>query len=118
MGSPDAYRAQPKASLSWARSRDIRDNLRYTLDVTDPYLGVVSRHSQLLSDMRYVRNHIAHKNSRTRVNFRKVVRHHYGGLKRGVTPGLLLITEAFGAPVLLERYVVSSRVLVRELVRA
>lgn len=110
-------RAKPKAYLSWTKSKEIRDNLTNTLSARDPFFSSTTNHGSLLTEMRYVRNQIAHGNSRSRVNFRKVVRQHYGGLKRGMTPGLLLLTEAFGLPCLLDRYIVSSRVMIKDLVR-
>ena len=111
-------RQQPKRYLTWTQSKTIRDNLVHTMHSSDPYFGVIRNHATLLTELRFIRNHIAHGNSGTRADFRKVVVQHYGGLKRGVTPGLLLLTQAFGSTCLLERHLVSSRVLVRELVRA
>lgn len=105
-------------TLSWSKSSDIRENLKYTLDAHDPFLSTVVRHAWLLTEMRYVRNHAAHHNAGTRTNFRKVIKKYYGGFRKGVTPGLLLLTLAHGTPCLLEKYIISSRVLVKELVRA
>lgn len=111
-------RNKPKPYLSWSRSSEIRDNLSKTLDPADPFLAVVTKHGSLFTEMRYVRNHIAHANSRTLLNFRKVVSQYYGGLKRGVTPGLLLLTSALGPSCVLDRYIISSRVVVKDLLRA
>ncbi len=111
-------RTKPKSHLWWARSSEIRANLQETLNSADPFFGVVSKHGSLLTEMRFVRNHIAHANTATRVNFRKVIVQYFGGRKKGVTPGLLLLTPALGPTCVLERYVISSRVLVRELLRA
>jgi len=111
-------RKRSKRYLSWTKSQDIQDNLSQTLNPADPFFAVISKHGALLTEMRYVRNHIAHSNSGTRSNFRKVVSQYYGGLKQGVTPGLLLLTNALGPTVILDRYIVSSRVVVKELLRA
>lgn len=111
-------RKRPKRYLLWTKAQDIRDNLSQTLDSSDPFFTVISKHGSLLTEMRYVRNHIAHSNSGTRSNFRKVVSQYYGGLKQGVTPGLLLLTNALGSTVILDRYIVSSRVVVKDLLRA
>jgi len=110
-------RAQSRR-LRWTQSSDIRKNLEFTLAGADPYFATVARHGAILTEMRYVRNQIAHGNSSTRDNFRKVVRQHYGGLKKGVTAGLILLTDALGPPSLLERYIITSRVMIKELVRA
>jgi hypothetical protein len=111
-------RAQPKGHLRWTKSSDIRDNLSLTLDTADPFFAVCVRHGALLTEMRYVRNHIAHANAGTRTKFRTVITRYYGGVKQGVTPGLLLLTNAFGPDCLLNRYTTSTRVIVRETLRA
>lgn len=111
-------RTKPKGFLKWTDGKEIRDNMRHTLSSADPFFACVSKHGALLTEMRYVRNHIAHSNSSTRLNFRKVVRTYYGALRQGVTPGVLLLTPALGPPCVLERYIVGSRVVVTELLRA
>jgi hypothetical protein len=111
-------RTVTKNYLKWTKSADIRDNLSLTLAPTDPFFATIIRHAADLNEMRKVRNHIAHKSHSTRVNFRNVVTSYYGGLKQGVTPGLLLLTDAFGAPCLLDRYLIKARVIIKDTVRA
>lgn len=103
--------------LRWGKSKDIRENVRFTLAAVDPFHATVTKYGGLLTEMRKVRNQIAHANSRTRKKYRDVITKHYGGLKRGVSPGLLLLTDAFGPRCLLETYVVSSRVFIKDLLR-
>ena len=110
-------RTQPKNYLRWTDSRSIRSNLKHTLAPSDPFFASVAAHGSLLTEMRFVRNQIAHSNSRTRINFRTVVVRHLGGVMRGITPGLLLLTPRLGPPCLLEQYVISSRVIIRALLR-
>ena len=111
-------RQKPKGQLMWARAREIADNVKNTLNPGDPLFIVLRNHGAVMAEMRYVRNHIVHKNNGTRRNFRNVVRSHYGGLRRGVTPGVLLLTDAFGGTTLMERYLAYYRILIRELLRA
>lgn len=111
-------RAKPKRYLSWTKSPSIRDNVSLTLSASDPFFATVSAHGSLLTEMRYVRNHIAHANSGTRADFHKVVRQHCGGLRRGLTPGLLLLMSTLGPPSLLQSYIVASRVAIKDLLRA
>ena len=110
-------RRRQKHRLLWTQAREIVDNLKYTLDPQDPLFAAVGNHGAAITEMRYVRNHIVHRNSGTLVNFRKVVRSFYGGLRQGVTPGLLLMTDAFGPQTLLEKYIVYAQVFVKDLVR-
>jgi len=110
-------RSTPKKRLSWGESSEIRDNLELTLSETDPFFVTVMNHGTLLVDMRYIRNHIVHYNDTTLSHFRKMVRKHYGGLKQGITPGLLLLTTKLGTKPLLQQYLIESRVLIKSLVR-
>ena len=110
-------RGSPRKSLSWGSAKAIRDNLKYTVDASDQLFRVVSNYGNLLTEMRRVRNHVAHNNASTRVHFRNVVRNHYGGLRRGISPGVLLLTRTWGRPVVLERYVRGCRVMIKDLVR-
>jgi hypothetical protein len=110
-------RTKPKPNLPWNKSTEIRDNLSNTLDPADPFFGTIIKHGSLLTEMRFVRNHIAHNNPGTRANFQKVIRQYYGGPKKGVTPGIILLTTAFSPRCVLEKYIVSTRVFVKELLR-
>ncbi len=111
-------RPKAKAHLKWTTSKEIRDNLRLTLDAKDPLFHSVSANGSQLTEMRFVRNHIAHRSQSTSVHFRDIIKHYYGGLKQGMTPGMLLLTPALGPPLLMERYVTYGRVLIKDLVRA
>ncbi len=111
-------RPRPKNGLSWNSSAEIRDNLGNTLDQRDPLFSHVISYAGLLTDLRYIRNHIAHKNAGTLKNFRKIVRRMYGGLKNGVTPGSLLLTPFFDDTPLLAQHLAASRLFIRTVLRA
>ena len=111
-------RGRPKFNVSWTIPREVRDNLVHTLQSNEPLFQAIASHANTLTTMRYIRNHIVHKNRTSRDNFRKVVRMHYGGIKQGITPGLLLLKRGFGGAPLIDQYLRQSRVLVRDFVRA
>ena len=103
---------------TWSRSREIRGNMKKMLQPSDPLFQCVSRSGQQLAEMKDVRNHIAHRSGSSRKHFREVVKNYYGGYRRGVTPGSLLLTTKLNRPRLLDTYITQYRVLVKELVRA
>lgn len=109
-------RSKPKRVLSWVQSDEIRDNMGKTLNTTDPYFSTIMNHGGLLTDMRFVRNHIVHGNNGSRLNFQKLVRNRYGGLKSGISPGIILLTPKLNPP-LLQEFLKGSRLLIRSLVR-
>ena len=112
------YGRPKRRHLMWSMPREIKLNINYTIDSNDPLFHVLSQHAQFLTDIRFVRNHVVHNNEGTRVNFRKVVRAQYGGLKRGVTPGLLLLTTAVSTTPLVRRYLAFANAFIRDLLRA
>lgn len=102
----------------WSTAKFIKGNMKYTLDQSDPFFLSAQNHGQSLDEMRRVRNQIAHRSSSTREQFRQVVKKHYGGLKPGVSPGLMLISGALGPTTILSQYFGYCRVAVKEIARA
>ena len=111
-------RRRPKQYLKWTRAKDIRNNLKYTMDNNDVIFNVISNYAAIMDETRCVRNHIAHKSESSRRHFRYVIVRYFGGLKRGMSPGRLLLSSAIGPPHLLRTYLGYNRVFVKELVRA
>jgi hypothetical protein len=105
-------------SLPWNDGKEIRDNIEHVIDKLDPSVQHMKNYAAFLTEVRYLRNHIAHRNSNSRANFVKLVRKYYGARVPGVTCGNLLLTPRIGSPTLLERHVASARVMVKDLVRA
>jgi len=110
-------RPKPKTRLYWSRVRDIKDNTKYVIDTSDHFIQVLDHHSILISEMRNIRNRIAHNNERSRRHYRAVVLRYYGAYLNYVSPGTLLLTPK-QTPSLIQQYLIKSRVLVKELVRA
>lgn len=104
--------------LRWSKTKDIRRNLSTTLSPSDDFFRRLSPYGSLLTEMRQVRNHVAHGSESTAREFRKAVRAKYGALKRGMTPGLFLLSTATSPRSKLEEHLISARVLVKEIVRA
>jgi len=75
-------------------------------------------YGSFLTDMRYIRNHIAYRNCGTRANFRTLVRRYYGATPPGITSGMLLLSPRVSSPrPLVEMHILTARVLIRELVK-
>jgi hypothetical protein len=110
-------RTRPRP-LPWNDGKEIRDNIVHVIDGLDPCVQHMKNYAAFLTEVRYLRNHIAHRNSNSRANFVKLVRKYYGARVPGVTCGNLLLTPRIGKPPLLERHVASARIMIRDLVRA
>jgi len=110
-------RAKP-IKLSWNDGPRIRDSLVHLVDPTEHCLSVIRNFGAHFTDMRYVRNHIAHRNDGTRANFRKLVQRYYGANIGGVTCGVLLLSPRVSVPPLIEVHIRTSRVLIKDLLKA
>jgi hypothetical protein len=108
---------RPKTrSLKWNDGAEIRRNIQYLVDSSDYSVLTMLTYGTYLTDVRYVRNHIAHKNSGSRANFRKILLKYYGSAPSGVDCGTLLTTPRF-TPTVLEEQIRTGRAMIRDLTR-
>lgn len=110
-------RAKP-ISLSWNDGPSIRDSVVHILDPAEHCIAVVRNFGSHFTDMRYVRNHIAHRNAGSRSNFRKLVRRYYGANVPGITSGILLLSPRVSTPPLIEVHIRTSRTLIKDVLKA
>lgn len=104
--------------LSWNDAAQVRDNIKFVIDARDPCFATMITYASTITEIRFIRNHIAHRNDGTRKNYRKVIVRYYGARVRGVTCGTLLISPRVSTPTLLEVLIRKSRAFMRELTRA
>jgi hypothetical protein len=110
-------RAKP-IQLSWNDGPKIRDSMQHLLDPLDHSISVVRNFGAHFTEMRYIRNHITHKNEGTRTNFRKLVQSYYGANVPGITSGVLLLSERVSKPPLIEVHIRKSRTLIKDILKA
>ena len=105
-------------SLSWNDGKSIRDSVVHILDPAEHCITVLRNFGSHFTDLRYVRNHIAHRNDGSRSNFRKLVRRYYGANVPGITSEILLLSPRVSTPPLIEVHIRTSRTLIRDLLKA
>ncbi len=111
--------SRPKhRQLRWTDSKEIRENIRFIIASNDHCYSVVTSFAAKLTEMRYIRNHIAHNNETTRKNFHKIVRRRYGALRKGMTPGTMLLSKRGGNNPLLEDFIHVARAFIKDLTKA
>lgn len=103
--------------LKWTIGTDIRANVKFVIDPSDPYFVAVTTHEARIDEMRRIRNHIAHSNSDTLRKYKPVVVAHYGAYVPRITPAVLLQSGRF-RPTLLKQYLAAARIIIKEFVRA
>ena len=99
--------------MKWSRVSFINDTTKYVLDPSNAFLAVCSANALVISEMQAIRNRIAHRNTNSGTAFATVVGRHYGARLNAVSPGLLLLSPRF-APSMLETYIASCRVIIKE----
>ncbi len=102
----------------WNDGAKIRENVAHLIAPTDHCMRTMVTYAPDLTEIRYVRNHIAHRNAGTRKRYQTIVRKFYGAFLPAITCGTLLLSERVSRPSLLEVYIRTARVLLKDLVKA
>jgi hypothetical protein len=102
----------------WNDGSEIRENVTHLIDPSDNCIKVLLNYGTFFSELRFVRNHIAHKNDASRKNFRKLLKKYYGAELSHITCGVFLLSERVSKPNQLESHLITSRILMRDLCRA
>lgn len=110
-------RLKPHNMLRWGKAGEIRKNLEYVFPAHEHFVNTLIGHGQFISDLRKVRNHIAHSNAGTRRDFSQVSANYYGAPVNGITPGRMLLSNRF-APILVEQFSLKTRIILRAAVKA
>lgn len=105
-------------SLPWNDGAEIRKNIQFIIDPTDQCHQHLKNHAGLLTEIRWIRNHIAHRNDNSRANFVKLILRYYGAKVPGVTCGNLLVSPRVSPNrPLLETHIVQANVMMKDIVR-
>ncbi len=110
-------RDAPHYLLRWSKPSEIKKNLECLFPSSEHFLNSLSNHGNVISDVRKIRNHIAHGNVGTRRAFNAVVRNYYGADINSMTPGKLLLTPRF-EPILVEQFCRTIRIVLLESIKA
>lgn len=103
--------------VKWSKVSFINETIKHVLDPSDSFSTVCNANTLMISEMRAVRNRIAHANASSRAGFSVVVARHYGAKLNQVSPGVLLLSPRF-SPTLLEQYLGASRAIAKGCARA
>ena len=84
--------------LKWTTLVDIQKNLKLILDPTDHFIIHRVSHDSTYEAMRHIRNHIAHSTKSTARRYHAVISQLYGGPRKGISPGKLLLSQRAAIP--------------------
>ncbi len=103
-------RSKPLKNLRWSKSSEIKKNLEFLFPQNEHFVDIVNGHGRFISDLRKVRNHIAHNSVGTRRRFNEVVSNYYGAPVNGMTPGRMLLSGRF-SPILVEEFCRKTQII-------
>jgi hypothetical protein len=106
-------RVKPRG-LRWSQVSEIKENVENVLDLSEHFYRELENHGILISEMKAIRNRIAHNNTNSKAAFKNIVVKYYGAGRHSVTPGMLLLT-ARQEPILIEQYLRKTKLLIRVL---
>ncbi len=109
-------RSEPRYRLRWNQAKEIADNLETLFPENEHFVATIRNHGQLISDLRKVRNHIAHRNQGTYKKFQEVVLRRYGARIPSMTPGRMLVSHRF-SPNLVEEWSRAVQILTKAAIR-
>ena len=104
-----------KSYLRWTSAKDIRDSTSKVLKSTDPFLANARAHGNILSEMRKVRNFLAHRSPKARQDFREVVRVVYGANSRVKISAFLTSPRHPIAKV--DEYLATAKIMISDLAK-
>jgi hypothetical protein len=111
-------RKKPKGILKWNKTKEINANVRHVMAPAENFCAACRNHSARLNEIRIVRNHIAHGNAGTKVEFAAVVQRRLGALPlRLPRPGLFVLREFTPGVPLLTEFVVALGVIVKDVAK-
>jgi hypothetical protein len=106
----------PRTELRWNRAREIALNLEKLFGRNEHFVAILLGYGGFISDLRKVRNHIAHGNEGTYKRFQEVVTRHYGAHVPGLTPGRMLLSSRF-SPILVEQFCRQTNAILKAALR-
>ena len=109
-------RTSPRERLRWTSATEVGENLKLLVPHNEHFVSTLRAHGKLMSDMRKVRNHIAHRNAETRNKFQHVVLQEYGTKLPSLTPGQLLVSNRFSPP-LLKKWCLELQIMIKAALR-
>ena len=113
----EAFGRKSQRKLKWNDGREVRRNVEYILDNSDSAVRTIRNYGTLLTEVRYIRNHIVHRNDGTRRNFKGIVIKYYGAAVPAVTCGTLLLSTRIDPRCLIRTFIASARIMARDLTR-
>ena len=109
-------RRRPIRYLKFTNADYLEKSVKHVIDISDPYIRNANNHSNIYDEMRMVRNYIAHRTTRARINYKEVIEDVYNmPLKLSIGP--FLVSSSRTPISNLNRYLISIKVILNDLIK-
>lgn len=105
-----------KTFLNWTKASEIESNLCHVFAPTEPFIRYAYAHTNILDEMKSVRNHVAHNNPRTKRAFQVIVRTTYSG-NASLSAGAFLTSTKRQPTAKIDEYLAAAKLIVVDLSR-
>ena len=109
-------RSKARRYLQWTSISEIRESTKRVLDSTEPFIVHAQAHGHMLSEMKKVRNFLAHRSPSARQGYREVVLAVYGANSR-VKIGAFLTSRQRRPVSKIDEYLAIAKLMVGDLAK-
>lgn len=109
-------RSKPRQNLQWTKAKYIKESVQFVIPVTEQFIKYAQIHGASISEMRKVRNVLAHNNVKAKRDFNTVVRAIYGA-NIGITIGAFLTTTRRSQTSNLNRYIATTKIIIKDMAK-
>lgn len=107
-------RRNPLPYHRWTKDNLIQKSIQNVLDITDSFFSQIQVHSNLIDEMRIVRNHIAHKSANTKREYYTLLTNLYGGNPR-ITAGAFLTSTTRQPRANIDKYIIATNIILNDI---
>ena len=109
-------RAKPRQNLQWTKAKYIKESVQFVIPVSEQFIKYAQIHGSSISEMRKVRNVLAHNNFKAKKDFNTVVRQIYGA-NIGISIGAFLATTRRSPISNLNRYIATTKIIIQDMAK-
>lgn len=100
--------------LKWTKASYVHNSTKEVIPITEQFRIQINNYAALLNEMRRVRNHIAHRTSSTRREYKNVIRHIFGANLK-IQPGAYLTSTKRLSNPKIDSYIAISRIMINDI---
>jgi len=109
-------RRQRLRFLKWTNENDIKHCIQFVLNTNDKFFTEIQNNSAIIEEMRFVRNHIAHRNSDTAKKYYTVLSGIYNANIR-ISLGAFLTSKARHTQSNIEKYILTIPIILDDITK-